>query len=140
MGSTWAARVPPSASRTPSRALLDGWFGDAHHAQALREALEERGMAAGALGIILDDDAQRRIGLARQADGAVVLKPKFDVESDASSVFIHLHRARPWSLIAQATQPFSQASKEESRVGPCYPQAYPQVCPAASDRPAGAWR
>ena len=48
-------------------------------------------MAKRAFGVVLDDDAKRRLSFARQPDGAVALKPEFDIQTDAPSVFPNLH-------------------------------------------------
>src|SRR5262245_18305390 len=95
MGNTWNAPDPLAASRTRSRRALRRGLWHAHNAQALRETLEQRRMAAGALGIVLDDDAERRIGFARQPDRAIGFEPELDVETDAPSVFAHVHDSPP---------------------------------------------
>lgn len=67
------------------------------------------------LGVVLYDDAQRRLGFACQPDGAVALEPETDVEADASSVFAHFHGLTPDVVrhCPSHPRPLRKASNEE---------------------------
>jgi hypothetical protein len=96
--------------------LLRRGLWDTHDAQALRQAFEQCRMAARAFRIVLDGDAKRGIGFACQPDGTVALKPESDVETDAPSVFVHMHRLAPdFSVTTKASRCFfEKRSKQKS--------------------------
>src|SRR5688572_25327595 len=77
-------------------------------------------MAERALGIVLDDDTQRRIRFACQSNGAVVLQPEPHVETHTSAVFAYLHLPPPCAVVP----PFLQAMADRILRGPNYPQTF----------------